>query len=270
MQIVELLVSEVFADPDFNCRGEIAPIDVVDLARDIQNHGLQNPIQVQEFTEKVPYKFRIIAGHRRHKAFIVLEKEYIPCIISEGLSFSQALILNIGENLNRKDLNILQEAKALSKLKLAGLGELDVCRELGASRGWVQIRYMLLELPHDIQQEAGDGTIKQTQIRELYSIRFDKAELYNAVRNLKNAKLRGETFNIKKQKKNPLTKKCRDKAEMNEMMDHIQEFIGNSFGTRCLAWASGEITNWDLYKDIKEIAEEEDKFYELPNLEMNK
>ena len=49
------------------------------------------------------------------------------------------------------------------------------------------------------------------------------------------------------------------------MMGHIQKSIGNNFGTRCLAWTAGEISDLDLFTDVKKIAEEASLHYTIPN-----
>src|SRR5258706_4547785 len=169
MNIQELPLKDIFADTDFNCRGAIAPIDVVDLARDIDAHGLQQAIVVQPFKDP-QYKYRIVAGYRRHKAFQVLQRETIPCNVVDGLSDVQARIMNLSENLKRKDLNMLQEAKALEHLKNAGLTQDDVAREIGMSRGWTQIRFMILDLPKEIQYEVAAGFLSQQQVRDLSTL----------------------------------------------------------------------------------------------------
>lgn len=263
-------MSEIFADPTFNCRGEaVAPIDVVDLARDIESHGLQQPIVVQPYDKYRPeqYKYRIVSGHRRYTAFKVLKREDIPCVINTNLTESQALVLNLTENIHRKDLNILQEAVALERLKLAGMGTSEVSEELGKSTTWVSVRYMLLELPEAIRYAASAGLINQQQIRQLHKIPGVKNQLEAAAK-IKNAKIRGEKaprLNATSQaKRNILKTKQRDRDDIFWMQDHIQDSIGNNFGTRCLAWAAGEISDFELFQDIKEIADSKNIVYAIP------
>jgi len=262
-QIVLLPVKEIHADPGFNCRGHIAPTDVVELARDIANHGLQQPITVMP-VDSDKHNFKIICGHRRHKAFEVLEKDKIPCIVKTDMSMSQALILNIGENLHRKDLNVLQEARALERLKLEGFSVPEVSKQLGKATTWVYVRYELLELPVEIQEAAAAGLIKQAQIRDLVKLP-GRSEQLQAAKKIKEARIRGEkTPQILRKKKDMFKKKVRDPNEILSMIDHISDHIGMNFGTRCLAWASGEISDLELYRDIRELANNADIIYEIP------
>jgi ParB family chromosome partitioning protein len=272
-------MSEILSDDEFNCRGAISPLDVRDLALDIQDNDLQFPIAVQpaeDVSTPLPpgKKYRIIAGHRRHKAFMVLRKTEIPAMIKRGLSEVQARVYNLSENLQRAELNILQEANAVNRLKELGLVQNDAAQALGKTRSWVQIRYNLLELPEVIREEAAAGMLTQSHIKQIYSLRDQGVEAqYEAVRAIKNAKLRGEgaVSVAKKPKDDPYKKKRRQKSEVQEMIKHIgREGPGYGFATRCMAWANGEINTAELFLDIKEECKKHSKFYRIPVAELQK
>lgn len=265
---VDIALERLHADEDFNCRGPILPLDVIDLARSMKGPtGLLNPITVTPYNEQKRLEtgkdYLIVAGYRRAKAAQINEWSTIPCIIKEGLSELDCRLINLGENLNRKNLNILQEAKALAHL--SSLGQDDVARYLNQSRGWVQVRFYLLTLPPEIQEEAASGLLTQQQIRDLHAL-TSNGERFEAVKRIKDARVRGDKTPVKvKEKKTSIyAKKTRDRGEIFDMMEHIQGAVGNSFGTRTLAWAAGEISSSDLFRDIKEIADEADKPYTPP------
>jgi|SRR5215831_7206355 len=132
-QIVELPVEMIYSDDNMNCRGRIAPYDVLELARSIEKSGLLSPIAVQPYDSVPGFRYRIILGHRRHKAFQVLKRETIPCVVKDGLTEVQVRILNLQENIERKDLNVLQEAHAIQKFKLAGYTLAEVANMVGMS-----------------------------------------------------------------------------------------------------------------------------------------
>ena len=257
-------VNKIFSDPTFNCRGHIAPIDVIDLAKDIEKHGLQQPIVVQSLDNGSSYSHKLISGHRRHRAFQVLKIEEIPCIINDEISEADALILNLGENLHRRDLNILQEARALERLKLAGLSTTDVAAQLSKSSTWVLVRYKLLELPDVIQEAAAAGFITQAQISDLHTL-GDMRKQIEAAKKIKSAKARGEKVpKVLKPKRDMFKRRARDPDEIEWMMSHIREGVGNNFGTRCLAWAAGNISDLELFRDIEELAIQEGVNYNIP------
>lgn len=266
MEITNLKVSDILSDATFNCRGAIAPIDVAELARDIDTHGLQQPIVVQPYDENPKYKYRIVCGHRRHKAFMVLRKETIPCIINSEITEAQALVMNLTENLHRRDLNVVQEANALDRLYKAGLSVQEVAQEIGKSYTWVSVRFMLLELPEPIKEAAAAGFINQNHIRGLHQMK-DVQKQIEAAKQIKDAKIRGEKSpKIKRPtfKRKILKAKIRDRDDIFWMQDHIQQHIGNNFGTRCLAWAAGEISDYELFIDINEIAYKAGIKYQIP------
>lgn len=278
-QVHMVPMDEIYSDEEFNCRGSISPLDVKDLAQDIQENELQFPIAVQpaeDVSTPLPTgkKYRIIAGHRRHKAFMVLRRSEIPAMVKRGLDEIQARVYNLSENLQRAELNILQEARAVSRLKELGLAQESAALALGRTRSWVQIRYHLLELPSVIQEEAAAGLLNQSQIKQIYGLR-DKGEeaQFEAVRAIKNARLRGEgAISVAKPpKEDPYKKKRRAKNEVQEMMKHIgKEGPGWGFATRCLAWANGEINSAELYLDIKAECRKKGKFYRIPVAELHK
>ena len=277
-QVEMVPMSKIYSDDKFNCRGIINPFEVKDLAQDIRENDLQFPIACQpgcDVTGGLPegFDFRIIAGHRRFVAFRILERKEIPAMIKRGLTEIQARIHNLSENLQRKELNILQEARALSALKDMGLVQEEAAQAIGRTRSWVQIRYNLLELPEVIQQEAAAGILNQGQIKQLYSLKTPE-EQYAAVRNIKNALLNGQRglSVAKPPKADPYKKKRRPKNEIQDMIHHIgkESPIGFGLATHALAWANGEINTADLYIELKKVAKENGKFYQIPVAELEK
>jgi len=272
MEVTEISVKDIFSDIDFNCRGSIAPIDVVDLARDIEKNGLLEPIIAipvstnGDNTRAKKFKFQVVAGHRRLMAFKVLKLETIPAVIRDDITHKQALLINLTENIQRKDLNILQEAKALERLRDEGFTIDQVAPSLGKSTTWVRMRFELLALPIEIQAAASVGLITQQQIRELFRINNPDRQI-EMVKKIKMAKQRGEKVPVlyKPPKRNIFRPKIRDRNGIFIMQGHIQKIIGNNFGTRCLAWSVGEINDLEIFRDIKEIAAKAGIPYEIPD-----
>lgn len=271
-QVIDVEMKLLYHDATFNCRGPISPLDVADLAKSIDRHGLQVPITIQpacDVQNGLPpgYEFRVIAGHRRHKACEVLKKSTVRAMLRRGLTEAQARILNLSENFDRKDLNVLQEARALEALERAGVPRDTVAREIGKSSSWVQVRYYLLRMPDEIQQEAAAGLLNQYQIKQLYSLESVEAQ-FEAVRQIKNAKIKGEkpadVGNRKKQKTD--VKKERKRREMFDMMELLAKTLGYGLHTRTLAWACGEVATNELFADVSRAAEAAGKKF-IPPME---
>lgn len=269
MEVTELEVAKIFADPDLNCRGEIVPHDVLELAESIQEKGLLQPISVQPWVAKDGYDYRCILGHRRLKAFEIKKWKTVPAIIKRGLTETQVRILNLQENLERKNLNILEEALAIKKFKELGYTLAEVAKMTNTSKTWVQVRYNLLDLEPEVQAAAAGGFLTQEHIKEIHSL--NPADRFTAIREIKEARARGEKKPIlkPKAKKNPSLRKQRERSEIFEMLDHIIDNIGPNIGTRTLAWSAGEISTLELYESLKEYAEFQGVDYTPPQEEMS-
>lgn len=273
LKVTYLQLDTIDDNFEMNCRGKITPIDVVDLAKDIKLRGLIQPIAVAPYDEakrlETGKDWRLLAGFRRFMAHRVNEEKEIACVIRQITNELDALTFNLAENIKRKDLNILQEAKAIKRLRDLGVPETEAATRLDASRGWVQVRFMLLGLPEEVQKEAEAGIVTQENIRQLYTIYHktgDKEQIFEAVRQIKGAKIRGRTIKIVANKEAAKRqKKHRSRPEIFELMEHLQETVGNGFHTRALAWAAGEISNEDLYYSIKVFAEKQGIDYNIPN-----
>ena len=265
--LVSIPLSEILADDDFNCRGKIVPIDVVDLAKDIQERGLIQPVTVAPYI-KGSYRYRLIAGFRRFSAHLVIQRSEIDAIIREDMiDEKECRFFNLSENLQRTDLTIMQEARALQHLQAVGVGEHDAADRLNKSRGWIQVRYLLLKLPKEVQKEVEAGFIKQTQIRELYSLYKNHSieKLYAAVRKIKDAKIMGrDLVTVDPDKLSPKAKRIRKRPEIFEMMAHVVQYADNGLHTRCLAWCAGEINDDELFDSLQEVCENNGDTYYRP------
>lgn len=266
--MAEILISDILADPDFNCRGAIAPIDVTELMESISKNGLLQGIVVQPI-EDPKFKYKVILGHRRLKACQLLKWSYIPATVKEGLDEKTARALNLIENLAREDLTVMQEARALEKFLRAGVTMQEVGKLINKSYGWIQVRFTALKLPVEIQAEIDAGFINQEQIKELYAI-GNKEAMFEAVKSVKDARLRGDTSRIKlrapKAKAPDLfSKRPRSIQEILKMQTIIQDSLGNNLTTRFAAWAMGEITAKEFYVDITEYANNHGKTFTPPN-----
>ena len=186
-------------------------------------------------------------------------------MIKVGYTELQARLVNLSENLKRKQLNILQEARAVKRLRYFGMIQEVIATTLGMSRSWVQVRFHLLALPEDIQETAAAGILNQYQIRQIHGLKEPKRQ-YEAVRRIKNARLNGEKgIDVgKKPQEDPFKKKRQTKTAVQDMMEHMITTVGYGLHVRTLAWANGEINSAELYFDIRDFAKEHDCEYTIP------
>lgn len=264
-------LDDIDAHPSLNCRGRINPIDVVPLAKGIKADGLLQPIVVREYAngDENPRnkKYQLVAGFRRYTAHVINKSPTIEANIKD-VSQKESPFLNLAENLNRKQMNILEEAKTVGKLiEISGLRDRKaLANKLNTSEGWIQVRLMVLNFPPDIQAECAAGLLTIAQIRELNSVKTE--DQYEMIRRIKDAALQGKKIKPeqlrKKNKPEKESKRQRTRGEILNMSEHIYDTAGPGFGTRCLAWASGEISSADLYNDIRMQCEAKGKTYEEP------
>lgn len=150
-------VNELHPSPN-NPRQRLTGIE--ELAASIWENGLIQPLVVQ----KIPGRdgFQIVAGHRRHAAARQAKIREVPCIIRRDMLPDEELLAMIVENNQRTDLDPIEEARALKRLKDAGMSDADVARKIGRSTVTVANRLMLLTLPLEEQEavRAGHYTLK--------------------------------------------------------------------------------------------------------------
>jgi ParB/RepB/Spo0J family partition protein len=270
MNVERILISEIHDDENFNCRGKITPIDVIDLANDIKVNGLHQPVVVALYDDakqmETGKKYRLAAGFRRLMAHRVNEEKYIFAVIKPILSEVDALKINLAENIQRQNLNIYQEALAIKRMKDLGLNEMDTASVLGMSRGWVQVRFMLLSLPKEVHLEAAAGFFTQQNIRDLYTIynrTGDVTQIFSAIKELKEGKARTGDIKINRTKQEVMReKRQRKRSEIFNMMAHIQDSgIGNGLHTRTMSWCAGEISTGDLVLSLEAFAKENNLEY---------
>jgi len=271
--VVAIPINKLVVDDTFNCRGKIKPVDVIDLANSIERNGLIQPIVVMNIENTGTYK--IMAGYRRHMAFTVLKRTTVPCIIKSKMDEKAQRIINLTENMGRKDLNLMQEAHAILPLIEFGMTQEELVRAIpGTSRGWIQVRVMLLKMPAAIQEEAAAGIINQIDIRDLMTLKLQNPNnldvLYETVKRIKEAKLLGKKKRIKTfETKKPAAKAkhIRRRPEMFAMMEHIvQSLDTTTLASRTLAWAAGEISDEALFISINYECKQRNIEYFIPEM----
>jgi ParB/RepB/Spo0J family partition protein len=267
-QITKIPMAEIFADTEFNCRGEIIPHDVMELARNIQEQGLIQPIIVQPYSKgPAGTNYRVVAGYRRHMAHRVNKSPAIDCIIREGLSDTDAKLLNLSENLARQDLDLMQEAHAIKNLVDKGLTQQMIADKLNVSRGWVQSRVYALRLAPEIQEEIKNKWIKTEHIHAMKDMSVDEQiEFTRQVKELKQNEGKRVRVAVSKKKLSKDTKKKmrRDVDQINKMIDHLIDTVGANLATRVLAWATGNVSSSEIFDDLEKEMDERGDYYDRP------
>lgn len=283
MNLQSIPANEIYLDDDFNCRGKFYPQECAELAISIEKNGLLSPITIRELRTKAThdhvneddlvrkgYKYKIITGHRRYVAMArILNWDKIQCfVLSKDVSDTDCHDKNLIENLERQDLNMLQEAKALRPYIERGMGKSEIAERIYKDRGWVQSRMMLLELPEQVQEFAAKGMLSAKDIRTLYDKRTNVTELLQLAALMRDNFLSSLEKKIKPKSESKTLKKHRSPKAIFNLMETLREGFmkadrdstltlhewvsvqGNSIVTRCLAWAAGEISNEELKETL--------------------
>ena len=154
-------------------RREFSDDSIKELAETLDKDGLLQPIVVREDGED---HYEIIAGERRYRAAKSLNWETIPAIVN-NMNDDQAASLALIENLQREDLNPIDEAKAYTNLmKLNDLTQTALAKDMGKSQSYVANKLRLLKLDDDVQKALIEGKITARHGRALLNLRDDDQE----------------------------------------------------------------------------------------------
>lgn len=166
-QIQDLELSKIVPNR-YQPRREFSDDSIKELAATLDKDGLLQPIVVREAGEEGQYE--IIAGERRFRAAKSLGWKTIPAIVN-NMSDEQAASLAVIENLQREDLNPIDEAKAYTNLmKLNDLTQTALAKDMGKSQSYVANKLRLLKLDDQVQQALIDGKITARHGRALLNL----------------------------------------------------------------------------------------------------
>lgn len=198
------------------------------LAESIKSHGVVQPIIVTKDNER----YKIIAGERRWRAARLAGLKTIPAILREYVG-KKALEVALIENLQRQDLNAIEEAEALQRLaEEYKLKQEEIAASIGKSRSAVANSLRLLSLDDRVKKMVLEGRISGGHARTLVSIE-DKEEQYQLAKELekRNFSVR-ETENLLKTK-NLLKKANQIKSNKTNFIEaNISEKLRNILGTK--------------------------------------
>lgn len=138
-----------------------------ELADSIREHGILQPVTIEDAKDGT---FYIIAGERRTRASLIVGLEKIPVQIKK-YSDEKKLEIALIENIQRADLNAIEEAQAYYRLmELSGLTQDEVAKRVGKQRSTVANALRLLKLPEDMQDSLTNGQISAGHARAILSV----------------------------------------------------------------------------------------------------
>lgn len=147
-----------------------------ELAASIRSQGILQPLLVRPCGPAKPGKYEIVAGERRWRASQLAGLTEIPVLI-RSFSAQDTLAAALIENLQREDLNPVEEALGIQMLKDEfGLSQDDLAKKLGKSRSAIANSLRLLSLPEATRKDLADGRLSAGHARSLLSISDPQAQ----------------------------------------------------------------------------------------------
>ena len=165
-ELRQIKLTQILADPD-QPRRQFDDDALEDLATSIREHGILQPIVV------TPHEggYQIVAGERRFRASKLVGLDKVPALV-RTLSGQHKLELSLIENLQRRDLNVIETAMAYLKLRdqfnltLEKIGERVGKKSVSA----VSNTLRLLKLPQSVRIALAEGRVSEGQVRPLISL----------------------------------------------------------------------------------------------------
>ena len=228
-------------------RKEFSEEKIQELAQSIKENGLIQPIIVR----KSPVLgYEILAGERRYRASIVAGLSEVPVIVKQ-LSDQDMMLHSIIENLQRENLNPIEEAKAYQSLIDKGFTHTEISEKMGKSRPYITNLVRLLGLPKHILTEVESGKLSQAHARLLIQLSSDKQDkLLNRIQT-ENLSVRQVEQILQKTKK--ISKKEKDYF-VKEEEQTLKKILGLEVQIKLQKKDSGKITisfhNQDEYQQF--------------------
>lgn len=203
---------------------------IEELATSITGYGLIQPIILR----KAEKGFEIVAGERRWRAARKANLAKVPCILKE-LSDEEDMVISIIENMQREDLNPIEEAEALSQMiKQFGFNQEEVAKSIGKSRAYVTNSLRLLKLPQKILGFVQNGQISGGHAKVLLGVADEKKQIGVAERIVKDGISVRETEKLAKEIVSPKEKKAKKskKPEILAIEDELKQILGTKVNIR--------------------------------------
>lgn len=222
-----------------------------ELTNSIKNHGVISPILVREVGLN---KYEVIAGERRLRASKAANLKTIPCIIDQKKD-QDALESALIENLQREDLNAVEEARGYDRLKREfGLTQDEVASATGKARSTIANSLRLLTLPTKVLDMLSSGQIEKGHAKLLASL--DEQEAIKAAENIIKNKLTVKDLSNQSstKKKNNLKTKTTKDTDLLIVEQEMSEGFGHKVEIEAKNKKSGKVViNYNTKDELESI-----------------
>lgn len=226
--IQEIKISELRPNP-YQPRKTFDPEAIRDLTESIQEHGILQPIVARKSIKG----YEIVVGERRFRAAKEAGLVRVPVVIRE-LTEQKMMEIALIENLQREDLNPIEEALAYSNLiNELGVTQEELAKRLGKSRPHIANHLRLLQLPASIQQLMADGKLSMGHGRALISVKH-KTKMAALVQKVLKEKLNVRQLEqlVQKLNENVSRETLKNKPDQKDVfLKEKEAYLRDRFGT---------------------------------------
>ncbi|MDD2495208.1 MAG: nucleoid occlusion protein [Tissierellia bacterium] len=223
-----------------------------ELSKSIKSYGIIQPITVRKIYDDI---YEIIAGERRFRASKLINMETIPAVVIEtGEEESAAMALI--ENLQREDLDFIEEAMAYERLlEDFNLSQTQLAEKVGKSQSTIANKMRILKLPESVKLKIKEGKLSERHARALLKI-DDEEILLNLV-----DKIIKKDLNVNATEK--LVKSISEDVNSNKLKDkrYVRNFINYKIYINTIKNAYNEIVKTGIKAKFEQ--EESDEFIEI-------
>lgn len=206
-----------------------------ELASSIKEHGLIQPVILR----KAEKGYEIVAGERRWRACRKAGLKEIPCIIKE-LTDEQNMLVAIIENMQREDLNPIEEAEGLNQMiSNFGMTQEEVSKSVGKSRPYITNSLRLLKLPEEVRDFVSEGKLTTGHARAIAGIADKEKQVDIAEFTIKEELSVREIEKLIKQEHSPKKRNPRKKAAKSADVKRVEEDLKHIIGTKVTLNQSG-------------------------------
>ena len=165
-QIISVPISEILANPQ-QPRKVFYDEAIEELSGSIKEYGVLQPIILKYNGSG----YTIIAGERRFRAAQMAGLSKIPAVV-KSMEDQEAALISLVENVQREDLNFLEEARAYKKLmEDFGLTQVEIAEKVNKKQSTISNKIRILSLPEDIQDKLVENRLTERHARALLKLR---------------------------------------------------------------------------------------------------
>ena len=165
--VAEIALSQISPNP-YQPRKNFRDEAIKELTESVRVHGIVQPLLVTRLSEG---KYQLIAGERRFRAAKAAGLEKVPAVVKESVEKQAALEIALIENIQREDLNPIEEAVAFQQLhEEFSLTQEEIAKQVGKDRSTVANLLRLLRLPDKVKTMVASGQISIGHARAILAL----------------------------------------------------------------------------------------------------